>query len=91
MGDRITATGRKSGTSLLPTTIGLLIGKIGEPICNCSEHANFFSHEMDTVMVDPATKTPVYGSQKPVSLYSEIIELYSAPGDWVLSGPDSAG
>lgn len=69
----------------------MLIGRIGDPVVRASGRANFFTHEMEVLVVDPGTNKPVYAAQKPVSLFTEVLELYSSPGDWILNGPDSAG
>ena len=87
----IIVVGQKSSGTLMPSTIGVIIGRIGDPVVNGTGHPNFFNHEMDSIVVDPATNKPIYSAQKPVSLYKEVIELYSLPGDWILNGPDNAG
>lgn len=74
-------------TELDDILIGLVIGRVGQPVPLSEKHANLFLHKLDTSFVDNATKKSVYLGQKPISLLKEVVGLYTSPGDWVFYGP----
>ena len=73
------------------TTIGLLLTTIGSPASLQAKKLNFFTHEIDTFVTDPATGKKLYDHQKPVSFYNELMDLLSTKDDWILSAPTGIG
>lgn len=72
-------------------TVGLVVLRFGNPVPLNYYHANFFSFEMDPPVIDDATGKPVNQFQKPLKFMEELVNLYSAPGDWILDGLGGTG
>ena len=71
--------------------IELVIGRLGQPLQLTEGHENFFMHALDNPVVDTASKQEVFPEQKPISLYKELVELYTSPGDWIFHCPTGVG
>ena len=52
--------------------------------------ANFIC-KVDAFVLNDVTKKPLSSEQKPVGLFTEIIQLYTVPSEWVLSGFSDLG
>ena len=72
-------------------TIGMVVGKLGNPGPMSRRHGNYFIHDLDRPIIDSITNTAVYEEQKPLLLLEEIIELFSSVGDWTFCGPSGLG
>ena len=72
-------------------TIGIVVAKMGNPGPLSMKHGNFFTAEADSCVTDIATKEIIYTGQKPISLYKELIQVFSRPADWIFSGPTGIG
>ena len=70
---------------------GLVIARMGQLVPLSEKHHNFFVHDLETPVLDNATKKPLYLGQKPIKLLNDIISLYACKGDWVFSGPSEIG
>lgn len=81
----------KTRDTLDEAAIGMVILRFGQILQLGQYHTNFFCHEMDCPVIDDATGKPVNILQKPLKLMSELIELYSAPGDWIFDGLGGLG
>ena len=66
-------------TQLDETAIGLVVGRSGQAAPLLKSHTNVFIYEEDDE------------GQIPLSFLKDIIEIYSAPGDWILAGPTEIG
>ena len=76
---------------LQESVIGIVVCRMGCPLDLPKFHDNYFVHEMDPFITDSATNLAVYNGQKPLQLFCDLIELYSAEGDWVLYAPSGVG
>ena len=72
-------------------TIGIVIAKIGNPSPLSRKHSNCFVANADSFVMDNATKEKIFPGQKPLSLFEELIEIFSKPSDWILNGPTGIG
>ena len=71
--------------------MGLVIGRYGQAVALSKPHGNVFMNEQDAPYMDNTAHKQVYTYQKPVSLLKDIIEVYTSPGEWVLTGPTGIG
>ncbi|XP_065902406.1 uncharacterized protein [Dysidea avara] len=81
----------RSPTQLDNVAVGLVIGRYGQAVALSKPHGNVFMNEQDAPYMDNTAHKQVYTYQKPVSLLKDIIEVYTSPGEWVLTGPTGIG
>ena len=53
--------------------------------------SNVFTCDSDSPYIDEATKQPLFPSQKPISFVSQLIELLTMEGDWIIDGLGGIG
>ena len=78
-------------SELREAVIGIIVCRMGTPVNLGKSHDNHFVHNMDPYIVDNATNHVVYKGQKPLGLFSDLIQLYSAEDEWVLYAPSGIG
>jgi len=76
---------------LVKSTIGLVVSCTGDPGKLHKRKCNFFTADADKLNLDSATQNVLYNKQKPLSLYKELVDLFTKPGDWMFSGPTGIG
>ena len=79
------------GSDLDEITNGIVVAKMGNPGPLSMKHGNFFTAKADSFVRDIATKEVIYAGQKPLSLYMELIQVFSRPSDWIFNGPTGIG
>ena len=50
---------------------------MGQLVPLSERHNNLFIHDLETPVLDNATKKPLYPGQKPINLLNDIISLYT--------------
>ena len=50
-----------------------------------------FMCKKDALYLDDAMRQPVHPAQKPLSLFSQLLEVYTSVDDWILDGTGGIG
>ena len=53
--------------------------------------SNVFICDKDSPYLDETTKQPLYPTQKPVNFITQLIDLFTIEGDWILDGLGGIG
>ena len=82
-------TGKSSKSDIESVANGLIFFLCGGVTPSESVN-NLFSYDGDPLYCDE-TRKPVYPGQKPVAFMKRLVELFTAPGDWIFDGTGEIG